>query len=360
MAVTADRRRAELAALLEHHGARVLQTPALSIVPARDDDAVRQATRALLSEPPDLVVVTTGPGFRSWVEAADLWGLGDQLRRVCADVDVWARGPESREAVRAAGLLATWAPPEESPGDLVARLRGEELAGRRVAVQLHGVPWPDVGLVARDGGADVLEIRLGRWVPVADPRSLRGLVEQVVAAEVDCLTFTSAPAVAAVLALATQMRRDEPLRQALSGPVLAACIGPVTAAPLHDLGIPTAQPASPGLADLARTVCDELAARRTRSVVAGGHRLVLRESDVLVDGSAVALTDQQVRVLAALMSGEGRVLSRAELLRLVWPDAVVDEHAVEMTVARLRTALGDAGHVVQTVVKRGYRLNTPL
>jgi uroporphyrinogen-III synthase len=31
-------------------------------------------------------------------------------------------------------------------------------------------------------------------------------------------------------------------------------------------------------------------------------------------------------------------------------------HAVEMTVARLRTALGPAGGLVETVVKRGYRL----
>ena len=51
-----------------------------------------------------------------------------------------------------------------------------------------------------------------------------------------------------------------------------------------------------------------------------------------------------------------RVLSRPDLLRTAWRDEVADEHAVEMTVARLRTALGPAGVVVQTVVKRGYRL----
>ena len=52
----------------------------------------------------------------------------------------------------------------------------------------------------------------------------------------------------------------------------------------------------------------------------------------------------------------GRVLSRADLLRTAWRDEPADEHAVEMTVARLRTALGPAGRVVETVVKRGYRL----
>ena len=58
-------------------------------------------------------------------------------------------------------------------------------------------------------------------------------------------------------------------------------------------------------------------------------------------------------VLRALAATPGRVLSRAALLRALPRGA--DEHAVEMAVARLRAGLGTAG-VVQTVVKRGYRL----
>ena len=58
-------------------------------------------------------------------------------------------------------------------------------------------------------------------------------------------------------------------------------------------------------------------------------------------------------VLRALAARPGRVLSRAELLRTLPRGA--DEHAVEMAVARLRAGLR-APRVVQTVVKRGYRL----
>jgi uroporphyrinogen-III synthase len=48
------------------------------------------------------------------------------------------------------------------------------------------------------------------------------------------------------------------------------------------------------------------------------------------------------------------VLSRAALLHALPRGA--DEHAVEMAVARLRAGLGAPG-VIQTVVKRGYRLS---
>ncbi|HEV8173532.1 MAG TPA: uroporphyrinogen-III synthase, partial [Actinoplanes sp.] len=58
--VTADRRRDELATLLENRGGRVVLAPALRIVPIADDAELRAATRACLETPPDVVLVNTG------------------------------------------------------------------------------------------------------------------------------------------------------------------------------------------------------------------------------------------------------------------------------------------------------------
>lgn len=91
-------------------------------------------------------------------------------------------------------------------------------------------------------------------------------------------------------------------------------------------------------------------------VVAHGHSLVQQNGHWLVDGSVVELSDRQSAVLTALIRAGGRVLSRDDLLKQAWSSTDADAHAVEMTVARLRTALGPARTVVQTVVKRGYRL----
>lgn len=192
------------------------------------------------------------------------------------------------------------------------------------------------------------------------PSTRRRLVGQIASAAVGCVTFTSAPAVASLLAVAEQEGRQDGVRKALSGPVLAACVGPVTAGRLGRLGVPTVQPERARLGARVRTVVEELPARRTRTVEAGEHRIELRGHTVLVDGVPVALTGRQVGVLAALVAGQGRVLSRSELLRGAWTGESADEHAVEMTVARLRSALGPAGRAVQTVVKRGYRLAAPV
>jgi uroporphyrinogen-III synthase len=147
------------------------------------------------------------------------------------------------------------------------------------------------------------------------------------------------------------------LLRAFGNDVLPACVGPVTAGRLERLGIATVQPERARLGALVRTVVEELPARRARTVHAGKHVMTLRGHSVLVDGAPVSLTTRQSAVLSAFLDvGPGRVLSRSELLTRAWRDEPADEHAVEMTVARLRSALGPAGKAIETVVKRGYRL----
>lgn len=364
VAVTAARRREELVTLLTRRGARVIEAPAIRIVSTQDDEQLLEATRACIAAPPDVVVATTGIGFRGWMEAADGWGLGEQLRARFAASELLTRGPKAKGAVRAAGLAESWSPDSEASDEVLARLLEEGVAGRRVAVQQHGEPLLEFTSALRAAGAEVVEIPVYRWVPAEDIRPLRRLVEQVVAGQVDCVTFTSAPAVASMLDVARGDGKEQALVQALGsggsdgwpGDVLAACVGPVTAAPLERLGVPTVQPERARLGALVRTVVEQLPARRTRTIDAGGHSLELRGHSVLVDGRSVELTARQTGVLSALVDCGGRVLSRPELLKVAWRDEPADEHAVEMTVARLRTALGPAGVVVQTVVKRGYRL----
>lgn len=187
-----------------------------------------------------------------------------------------------------------------------------------------------------------------------DPDDLDDLVDRLVAGEVDAVTVTTAPAGAALLGAG----RAGALLQALRGEVLVACLDAGSAGPLEAAGVPTVRPARARLAALVETVVEELL-RRGRPVRAGEHVLRLRGSAVLVDGRPVLLTTRQADVLASLVRAEGQVLSRTELLRRAWPEDGCDEHAVDATVARLRTALGPAGATVQTVVKRGYRLAAP-
>lgn len=348
--VTADRRGDEVAGLLEQRGARVVLAPALRIVPIADDAELRAATRACLETPPDVVLVNTGIGMRGWLEAAEGWGLVEPLRAALARAYVVARGPKARAAIRAADLRAHWSPQGESYDEVVNHLRDRGLTGRTVALQLHGERQPEAAGALEAAGAHVIEVPVYRWAAPTDPAPLQRLVDLITSRLVDAVTFASAPAVGALLRAAGQ--DCTALLEALRTDVLAACVGPVTAAPLRERDVPVVSPSRARASALVRTIVDELP-RRARTLKVAGHRLTLRGHAAIVDGELRPLAPAPMGVLRALAAAPGRVLSRAALMRALPRGA--DEHAVEMAVARLRAGLGCPG-VVQTVVKRGYRL----
>ncbi len=357
VAVTAARRAEELGSLLERRGAKVVHAPAIRIIPLPDDAELLSATQHCVDTQIDLVVVTTGIGFRGWLEAADGWGIGEQLRERLSAASVLARGPKARGAVRAAGLVDAWSPASESSSEMLEHLLESDLEGKRIVVQLHGEPLPDVVDALRTAGADVVEVPVYRWVAPEDSAPLHRLIEAIVSGQVDAVTFTSAPAVVSLMRAAESDGLLERMLDAFRRSVLAICVGPVTAGPLDRADVPTVQPERSRLGNLVREVVAELPARRGQVMTVAGHLLEIRGQAVVVDGAMKPLAPVPMALLRALAKHPGRVVSRTDLLRAA-PEGVratADEHAVEMAMTRLRAALGDP-RCVQTVVKRGYRL----
>jgi uroporphyrinogen-III synthase len=351
--VTAARRADELGALLQRRGATVLHAPALRIVPLADDGELLAATKEIIDQVPDVVVATTAIGFRGWVEAAEGWGLGEALLTRLRETELLARGPKVKGAIRAAGLTEEWSPSSESMAEVLDRLLGQGVDGRRVAVQLHGEPLPGFVEALRAGGAEVVPVPVYRWLPPEDPGPLDRLLDATVSRGVDALTFTSAPAAASLLARAEERGLLPELLTALGHDLLAACVGPVTAVPLQAHGIDTVQPERFRLGPLVQLLCRELPGR-ARALPVAGHQLEIRGHAVLIDGDLKPVPPAGMALLRALSRRPGWVVARADLLRAL-PGTGRDEHAVETAMARLRTALG-APKLIQTVVKRGYRL----
>jgi uroporphyrinogen-III synthase len=239
---------------------------------------------------------------------------------------------------------------EETYAEVIDHLRHRGGRGPVVAVQLPGERQPEWTAALEAAGATVIEIPVYRWAPPLDPAPLHRMVDLVTGRLVDAVAFTSAPAVNALIRAAGP-NADE-LLAALREDVLAACVGPVTAAQLRRHGIPVVAPSRARLGALVRTIIKELPPRAV-NVQVKGHDLTLRGHAAVVDGALRPLAPGPMSVLRALAAEPGRVFSRAALLRALPRGA--DEHAVEMAVARLRAGLG-IPRVVQTVVKRGYRL----
>ncbi|WP_055495117.1 uroporphyrinogen-III synthase [Streptomyces sp. TP-A0356] len=351
--VTAARRADELGVLLQRRGAAVLHAPALRIVPLADDGELLAATKELIDRAPDIVVATTAIGFRGWIEAADGWGVGEDLLGTLRGVRLLARGPKVKGAIRAAGLTEEWSPTSESMAEVLDRLLEEGVDGGRIAVQLHGEPLPGFVEALRAGGAEVVGVPVYRWMPPEDIAPVDRLLDATVTRGLDALTFTSAPAAASLLSRAEKRGLLPELLAALHHDVLPACVGPVTALPLQARGVDTLHPERFRLGPLVQLLCQEMPAR-ARTLPIAGHRVEIRGHAVVVDGTLRPVPPAGMSLLRALCRRPGWVVARSELLRAL-PGAGRDEHAVETAMARLRTALG-APKLIQTVVKRGYRL----
>jgi two-component system, OmpR family, phosphate regulon response regulator PhoB len=83
------------------------------------------------------------------------------------------------------------------------------------------------------------------------------------------------------------------------------------------------------------------------------------EHRVSVAGTLVELTPTEYKLLLILAERRGRVQSRAHLLETVWEAAPdIQTRTVDMHVQRLRTKLGEAGDLIETVRGFGYRLKS--
>jgi two-component system phosphate regulon response regulator PhoB len=93
-------------------------------------------------------------------------------------------------------------------------------------------------------------------------------------------------------------------------------------------------------------------------VVRVGPILIDRSAHrVTVDNSELDLTPTEFKLLITLAERRGRVQSRALLLEIVWDAAPdIQTRTVDMHVQRLRTKLGAAGELIETVRGFGYRL----
>ncbi len=235
--ITAQRRADEQARMFHTRGAETLHGPTLALSTAGDDTALRAATEAVLADPPDYLLASTGYGMRAWLAAADGWGRREDLLRALGSAQVANRGAKAASANTAVGLSEWWRAPNERFEELVDRLLTEPLAGARVVLQLHGARIPRSVVRLAAAGATVIEIDAYSSTMPDDTGPALALAEAACAAALAAVTFTTAPAVHNLFTVAAGAGHRDALSDAFNGPVVAACVGPVCAEAALEEGV---------------------------------------------------------------------------------------------------------------------------
>lgn len=356
VAVTADRRQDEQVELLRRRGADVVVAPTIRVLPLADDERVRDAIERVIAAPPDVTVLLTGVGTRGLISSAESLGRDGPLLDSMRASTVVARGPKAAAAGVVAGLTVDWCAPSERTAEVLDRLRPVATTGARIVIQRDGGERALAVEALRAAGADAVDLPVYRWALPEDAGPALRLVDAIAERSVDAVTFTSAPAVNNLLQLAAGAGRLDEVLHALGSDVLAVCVGPVCAEAASVAGITrTVNPTRSRLGAMVQALVTAMK-DRTLHMRMRGVEVALQGAAATVDGCHVRLSERERAVLHLLLEAGGVIVPKRHLLRDVWRDEV-DEHAVEVTVARLRKRLGPAGHALMTVPRRGYRLD---
>jgi TolB-like protein/DNA-binding winged helix-turn-helix (wHTH) protein/Tfp pilus assembly protein PilF len=80
----------------------------------------------------------------------------------------------------------------------------------------------------------------------------------------------------------------------------------------------------------------------------------------LRNGAPILISPKAFEVLLYLVANPGRVVTKEELLKAVWPDSFVEESNLAQHVSWLRKGLADKSNYVVTVPGRGYQFTAPV
>ena len=193
-----------------------------------------------------------------------------------------------------------------------------------------------------------------RWIVPDDVAPALRLIDAIASKRLHAVTFTSAPAVRNLFALAALHGLDSTICSAFNESVVAACVGPVCSGQAIDEGIERPLvPVRARLGLLVRSLGDHLA-EQAQPVDIDGLQLRLQGTALIIGSHVVDLTDREAAVIGLLMARSRAVVSKSQLLREVWGSG--DAHVVEVTVGRLRTRLRDHRLSIRAVPRRGYLL----
>jgi uroporphyrinogen-III synthase len=227
-----------MAKLIEKQGGVAQRAPSMREVPLSDQREALEFAERLLAGHCHVLVLLTGVGLRSLMDAMQLRHSKDDLVRALSDVALPCRGPKPVKVLKELGLKPTLVAPEPNTSRQLLDVIEADLpvSGKNVCVQEYGAATPMLldGLTAM--GAHVSRVGVYRWQLPEDVEPLKRAVSSLCAGEVDVTLFTSAQQVLHLLQVAEESGQVSQTLDALCR-TLVGSIGPVTSDALREAGV---------------------------------------------------------------------------------------------------------------------------
>jgi uroporphyrinogen-III synthase len=229
-----------LAGMLERHGAAVIRCPLVAIRDAEDPAPIVAWLERFIATPPDDLILFTGEGLQRLNKLTGAVGLSDKFVAALAGVRKVTRGPKPARRLRELGLKPDLPVEPPTTAGIIAALAKENLAGRRIAVQLYpDNPHTDLLAFLRGAAGSVDPVLPYAYASAAEEARVLAAIDAMAAGEVDLITFTSAPQVRRLRAVARARDREAALAEGFAKTKIAA-VGPIVATAIEAAGFTVA------------------------------------------------------------------------------------------------------------------------
>jgi uroporphyrinogen-III synthase len=224
------------ARMLEQHGAITIRCPMVAIADVPDAAPVEAWLRRFTTDPPDDFILMTGEGLERLVGFARRAGLEETFMAALTKVRKITRGPKPVRRLRMLGLKPDLAAEPPTTAGVIGSLSGENLAGRKIAIQLYpDNPHVELFDFLRRAGASFDPVLCYVYGSVTEDRRVIEVIEEMAAGRVDLIAFTSTPQVRRMQQVAKVNQSEATLRQGLRLTKIAA-VGPVVARAIEEAG----------------------------------------------------------------------------------------------------------------------------
>jgi uroporphyrinogen-III synthase len=248
-----------LAGMLEQHGAEVVRCPLIAIQDVTDPAPVLAWIDRFIARPPDDLIVFTGEGLQRLSALAEANGLAAGFVGALRGVRKITRGPKPARRLRELGLRPDMSVDPATTAGIIEALAAQDMAGRRVAVQLYpDNPHTELLAFLRGVATEVDSVVPYAYASAADEMRVAEAIEDMAAGRVDLVAFTSSPQLGRLRQVARARSCEDALAAGFARTRLAA-VGPVVAAAIEAAGGTVAiAPASFHLRPMVNAIVDAL------------------------------------------------------------------------------------------------------
>jgi uroporphyrinogen-III synthase len=224
------------ARMLEAQGAQALRCPLVSIHDVADAAPVVAWLERFVGDPPHDLILMTGEGLARLIGFARRAGIDERFVATLAQVRKITRGPKPARRLREIGLKPDVAAEKPTTAGVIAALSGEDLRGRRVAIQLYpDAPNQDLADFLVAAGATPDPVLCYMYGSQSEDGRVVEMIGEMAAGRVDLIAFTSSPQVRRLIDVAQSHQCEAALRQGLARTTIAA-VGPVVARAIEEAG----------------------------------------------------------------------------------------------------------------------------